>query len=310
MIPFINAELISSLYGKELCLARKNGLDNVVEPISSLSILPGGSASSGFSWSVSDDGLMITDGIDVINFSGIFQANGMSFLVGTDKKDDTRPDSNRILFESARMSSKKVLYMISSNEIYGKHTIDRCIASLLSSEISSADICVVMGSSNGSGHVRPDGVSVFCTGISKKGYTALIAYEKIKESKPGYDFVFLINDTCVALSGLKSRVDALEVGIPFDLISVGSIGDSCEIGLYSSRMCNLISGSLSNAPILYNQVVSSSNLVVGLSTNRKMPYVIEKVRDVYGNGTSREVRLYKEIGIKKFSSVGAKRQLP
>lgn len=310
MIPLINDSLISSLIGKELCLARKDGLDNVVDAICYITLLPDGSASAGFSWSVSNDGLMISNGADVINFSGMFQANGMSFLVGVDRKDDSKSNPNRILFESGKMSAKKVLYVISSNDLYGKHTIDRCVSSLLSSEIVPEDICVVLGSSKGNDYVRKDGVSVFCTESAKKGYTALMVYEKINELKPGYDFVFLINDTCVALFGLKDRVNALEIGIPFDFISVGYVGDSCEIGLYANSLCKLISGSLSNAPNLYNQVVSSSKLLSSIAKNKKTPYIIEKVRDVYGNGTSREVRLYREIGIKKFSSVGSKRQLP
>jgi hypothetical protein len=305
--------LIGQMADRNLCIARKIGYGNLVDKFSNMAISADGSAvidGSAWKWSLSGDGMVLTNGVEIVNLTGIMQSSGSSFVVGINRQEDNSKTFNRIVFESKRASSCRILYLVSSTSRYSSHTTGRCVSSLLSCGIKEEDVMVILGDGRSSvKEVRPDGVVQKSTRISKRGYTAMSAYPDILNGSVKYDYIFLLNDTSVVLPSFIDKVGEIEVGLPFDFISIGSPGDGCEIGLYSMSAANMVYQMSGGKDDVYSRIISLLPMVRGIASSSPS-YEVERTRDVYGNGTIREVRLYKDIGIRKFSSISSKNALP
>lgn len=312
--PPISKELIGELIGKTMVVCNKKGYNFVSKITDSMTLLEDGSvASSKYDrWDYLDSHcLRISGECESIVFNGISSINGIASLTGIDLKAGTDSESNSMFnsmsFISKKMSSLKVLFVVSSS-VGDASYVGRCVASLLSNGVRRDDICIVVSGSNyGSESSVDNGILNIHTRNSYSVYTPISISETIIKHKGEYDYFFIVNDTTSFVSSFSSNFSKIEVGLNFDFISIGSIGDGCEMGLYSKDFfikSSRLFESFVDISNVYSKLLKMSAISYGLSEKSGIngnSYSIEGIRDVYGIGIKMEIRFYSEIGIKKYS---------
>lgn len=181
--------------------------------------------------------------------------------------------------------------VISSHVDYVDVTLDRLLRSLRKEGISNDRITVAVAG------CEETCASDYVSAPDLGGCTGLAAVSN-GSIEIDASYVLLLHDTCEVCHGFADAVSAVEVGLPFGFIGMGSENVASEMGFWSASLLQSLSPQVFDFAL--SQIPSAiwHTPICKMVTRLGQPKTLRK-KDVYGTGTVRKVV---ELGlpVKKF----------
>jgi len=263
-------------------------------------------------WSAKDGHLSYNLNGQNIIFDSIQCLNGELAIYGKSltsyQKNGLHEEYLLMPYKPLNKSGKKICYVIATNDKYSEHTIGRLVNSLIKSGVSKQDI-VISVSSNKDETVLIDGIKYVYTTYSCFELTALI------NPGEGYDYTFLLHDTCEVESIFLNQVNQIDFSVQTDIILLNKDANiPFNIAIYSNAFLKEVrsfiigKNKLTKVQMLMMESGKDRALIdlakkVSIAAGHKSHKIIEQTPyDVYGTGNKRHVFYYTCVGLKKFSS--------
>ena len=247
-------------------------------------------------WEVDDEALHLRDerGSKTHLINGIEVCKGVKYFTGETYRVSSCGGQLRMLLYERKSLGDDFHIVISSHVDYETETLPRLIRSLHREGIPDEKITVVVaGSHRGSAtmvkgykRVAFEGNFMGCTGLAY-----MMGHHEIEENN-----ILLLHDTCEADIGFKDKIENLDVGLPYEVIS-----GHLEIGVWSraflERMKDIEGMNLNviSTYQVYNALIDMCVLAKNLGEGNFL-----RAKDVYGTGIKRQVMELPLLGIKKY----------
>ena len=309
--PYTDAT-IREIAGLQMVVARHVHPGSMIEPIEMLTLGMDGSVKQAVGIGIArwrtDGGIFeLLDHRDsvVYRFDGSEVFKSGQYGIGECLREGSLSGHVRAvayLFKSMS-EQKRVKVAISTHPDYLDVTLKPLCRSLTRHGFEPSDIMcvapVLKGKSNN--HDMPDGVELHLSQYDKIGFTALLYLAEPLNAQlhEDVDYWMLLNDTTELTS--EFSMDKIDVGLNYDIIRFTK---NCrlDMGFYSSNFIQSL-GDISNVRADHLDSLISSKAqrecCVAGAANKGTGVLVSK--DVYGTGNKREVTLFRDLGIKKYS---------
>jgi hypothetical protein len=290
--PFTADSVKAELCGRRLTLARHVMEKAQFKRQGSIEL-----AADGIGWKVDGGALVVLDdrGRPIHRFDGVEVRYGCVYLDGESvSESSTRGFVRSVLYPYVALE-QDFSVVVSSHVDYCELTIPRLRKSLLAAGMAKEKIAVVVccERKDPRDEVR-DGTLHRFVSWDLHGFSGLaLGSEVVSDGRPPY--VVLLHDTCSVDQDFISKVGAVDVGLPHDVILAA---DGKEIGLWATRFilpqkpCDTWGSPTGLLGRLLDSARSYSVMEGGIRDLGE--------KDVYGGGKNRRVMAYDSLGIRKY----------
>lgn len=245
----------------------------------------------GINWSVQngvllleDEQAKVTHDIDAVEI-----INGKVCLGGYSYRQASARPARVVMYERLELGADFHV-VVSSHVDYEEVALPRLVRSLARYGVPDGRVTVVVGGASGEPS-QDKGYRRIPVEANLLGSTALEYLTEDCDITSGY--VLLLHDTCEAMPGFADDVKSLDVGMPYDMYWFWH-----EIGLWSTSFLKRVKaeGFEKQPPQNISRNLRETAKLVRRFTNMQQ----RKAKDVYGQGVTRTVYEFPELGVKKY----------